>query len=168
MNDIKNMSNKQRGSSLLTVLVVLLVLSLLAVASFDSSNLQSLMTRNSQLRLETFNTANTEIEAQLDDFSSTAGVINATIAGLLDTESVTETEILSPKAAIPQTSVTSVNGFTKTVEVSKDGGCPIYGSQIDSGTGGTGCTSFIISSDATVDNLNIISDQSQTFNLLSL
>jgi len=162
MNSMKKMSIKQRGSSLLTVLVVLLVLSLLAVASFDSSNLQSLMTRNSQLRLETFNTGNAEIEAQLDGFSSTPGVINATIAKLLDTDSTTVA------ANTTLTAKSTINGFSKTLELSKEGGCPIYGSQINSGTGGTGCTSFIMSGNTAVNGLNITSEQRQTFNLQSL
>jgi len=159
MNYFKKSNSHQKGSSLLTVLVVLLVLSLLAVASFDSSNLQSLMTRNSQLRLETFNIGKAEVDAQAEGFESTGGNVNTTIAQLIDTP--------SPSATVTSTAVSTIPGFSKTATISKDGTCISYGSEINSGTGST-CTNFIIRVTTAADNLNISSGQNQTFTMNTL
>jgi len=159
MNYFKNIKAQQQGSSLLTVLVVLLVLSLLAIASYDSSNLQSLMTRNSQLRLETFNTGKVEIEAQVADFRAVAiGSIDENIAQLLDSAATEANINLDQKS--------QVVGFDKTVTLSKDGGCAIYGSDIDAK--GSTCTSFVIGVTISPEYLNIASAQKQTFDMTSL
>jgi len=174
----RNIPSRQQGSSLLTVLVVLLVLSLMAIASFDSSNLQSIMTRNSQLRLETFNTAKVELEAQLDSYLNVAaGTLDAGILQLIDTP-------LSENIAAPKPSLNSddnplvvqersvIVGFDKVIDLVKDGFCPTYGSDVDSGAAATTkpqrrCRSFVVGANSTVNGLNIVSDQKQTFELFS-
>ncbi len=60
----------QEGAALLISVVVLLVLTIIALASTNSNQLQSLMVRNAQLRMETFNASYTEIDAQIDVINS--------------------------------------------------------------------------------------------------
>jgi len=55
--------NKQRGLALIMSLVILLVLTLLGITSMNTSNLQSLMTSNSQYQTSALNTAEQAIIA---------------------------------------------------------------------------------------------------------
>jgi len=160
MNYFKRFKSQQKGSSLLTVLVVLLVLSLLAVASFDSSNLQSLMTRNSQLRLEVFNVGKSEIDTQMGTFSSvSSGTIHPTIQTLIDTPGDT--------AVAATTSGTATLGFTKQIDLSRNGLCQLAGDDLSSSSSGV-CNYFILTATTTVDNLNLSSTQSQAFSVTTL
>lgn len=56
----------QRGAALLISVVVLLALTIIALASTNSNQLQTLMVRNAQFRMETFNASYSEIDAQID------------------------------------------------------------------------------------------------------
>jgi len=155
----------QNGSSLLVVLVVLLVLSIVSVASIDSTNIQSSMTRNNQMRLEAFNTSMVEIEGQLDLYESFgAASIPTDILALLDTS--VDTKISSEASSTPQMVIQSIDSsFEKSTELTNSGGCPVYGSSLGvvSSGGSQQCILLRLSSEATHNNFSIGSDQRQTF-----
>lgn len=54
----------QRGATLLVCLVLLLILTIIGAASVQDVNLQSIMTRNSQFRMQAYNVALSEIDGQ--------------------------------------------------------------------------------------------------------
>jgi len=75
----------QRGAVLIITITVLLALTILALASTSSNQMQSIMVRNNQFRLEAFNVSYSELDAQIDilnqrDFTEAAPeYINALI-----------------------------------------------------------------------------------------
>ena len=161
---------RQSGSALIVVLVVLVVLSLLAVASMDSSNLQSTMTRNNQMRLEAFNNANAEIGAQIEGYVASASVVStpADIAVLLALGPGSE---ISSDASSTPTKISLLSedsSFEKQVALLQDGGCPVYGDSLgQTGSGGNECKLFRLSSDSTHVDLSITSQQRQTFGFIT-
>jgi type IV pilus assembly protein PilX len=70
----KNLSNfscsapasKQRGATLLVSLVLLLLLTIIGISSIEDVSLQSNMVRNSQFKMQAFNIAFSESNAQYD------------------------------------------------------------------------------------------------------
>jgi hypothetical protein len=57
-------TRQQRGATLLVCLVLLLILTIIGAASVQDVNLQSIMTRNSQFRMQAYNVALSEIDGQ--------------------------------------------------------------------------------------------------------
>ncbi len=172
----KNMKsiNNQHGITMIVTLVVLLVLTLISVAAIDSNNLQALMTRNNQFRLETFNASNSEIEAQLDYYSaSTTPLESPPVDFLVKTgtqsslDSDTTGSLLIKKSTNP--------GFKKRVTLTYTGGCLRPGERQNFNLGGTPglatskkCFAFSIGSSAEYENPNIKSDQVQTIAMYQL
>ena len=56
----------QEGATLIVSLILLLVLTIVGISTIESVNLQSLMARNSQFQVESYQVALSEIEAQLE------------------------------------------------------------------------------------------------------
>lgn len=82
---------KESGATLIVCLVILTILTFLGVNSMTDSGLQSSMVRNNQLRLMAYNTALSEINAQVDDMNfnfNTASLLDA----LTDTDGLREFE----------------------------------------------------------------------------
>ena len=71
--------NNQEGATLVVCLVILTILTFLGVNSMTDSGLQSAMVRNNQLSLMAYNTALSEINAQVDNMN-----LNAQTDVLLD------------------------------------------------------------------------------------
>jgi type II secretory pathway component PulK len=58
---------KQQGATLLVCLVMLLLLTILGVSAVEDTNIQSNMVRNSQFKMQAFNTAYSESQAHYID-----------------------------------------------------------------------------------------------------
>jgi len=163
--------------ALILVLVVLLVLTMLAISSSDTSNLQSIMARNSQLRMEAFNASNVEIEAQIDSYlaggdtpKEVLKLINQGV-GSKEKSSSTGTDIVIRS---------NDSEVLKLLELEYVGGCPTTtkpgsaGQQLNEGTPNVlSCIKVLLSSDAQLLSpekdssgqripLNIKSNQKQT------
>ncbi len=183
---------KQRGIALILVISVLFALTMLGLASTDSSNLQSLMVRNNQFRLEAFNISYNEIEEQMEFYESSTGkkplfyVIDtgtlsadnlSTTTETTNPDGTTETagtaEQSSADATGAETTVTGAdefyvrtdNGlFDKTITLSKTGGCAIFANTVG---GFKKCSLMQLDSNAEYQKTNIGSDQAQQFSFLS-
>jgi len=165
----------QGGMALIMVLVVLLVLTILAVSSSETSNLQSLMSRNNQLRMEAFNASNVEIEAQIDRYLAStdtpAEILKVINAGKGSTADSYSNDI------VIQASDSELNQF---VELKHEGGCWSFGQQENIGSANRPvCTQLLLSSNVqllspNLDSsnqripLNIRSNQRQTLEFESL
>ena len=78
---------RQRGIALIMSLVILLILTLLGVTSMNTSNLQLLMTSNSQYQMVALNTAEEVISTAQKTIKDTVGIIGAARpAGYFDTD----------------------------------------------------------------------------------
>jgi type IV pilus assembly protein PilX len=75
----KNLTRiRQRGLALIMSLVILLILTLLGVTSMNTSNLQTLMTGNSQYQTTALNTAEIAINTAQTVVAGSVGIIGAT------------------------------------------------------------------------------------------
>lgn len=162
---MQNNAKQQQGVALIITLVVLLAMTIIGLTATDSSNLQSLLARNSQFRIEAFNASNTELNAQLDYYrSATFGTIDSTLNTLAAQPEGTSVVLGQNDAdGNPFIVLRSVNiSFTKDVTLTREGGC-------DPGADTTKeCVLFRIDSSATYPNTNIRSDQVQTFSIIVL
>ncbi len=169
---------KQRGITMIVTLVVLLVLTIIGVSAIDSNNLQSVMTRNNQYRLETFNGSNVEIEAQLTFYTFSApdgiaqpivdllgGDVGASLA--FDSSKTPSENTLAERSTNPS--------FQKEISLKRASGCPVFGSTINTSSGGEiggsgakKCSLLQIDSSAGYENPQIKSEQVQTFSILTL
>lgn len=183
----------QRGIALILVISVLFALTMLGLASTDSSNLQSLMVRNNQFRLEAFNISYNEIESQMEFYETSTG--KKPLFYVIDTGSlsadnlVTETDTSNPDTSSTETAGTAEqssadaadagttvtgadefyvrtnNGlFDKTITLSKTGGCAIFANTVG---GFKKCSLMQLDSNAEYQKTNIGSDQAQQFSFLS-
>jgi hypothetical protein len=83
--------SKESGATLIVCLVILTILTFLGVNSMTDSGLQSSMVRNNQLRLMAYNTALSEINAQIDDMNLNFNT-NTLLDALTDSEGLREFE----------------------------------------------------------------------------
>lgn len=67
--NFSSLGSKQTGATLVVCLVILTILTFLGVNSMTDTGLQTSMVRNNQLRLMAYNTALSEINAQIDDMN---------------------------------------------------------------------------------------------------
>lgn len=72
MNIGKKSLKRQRGSTLVVVLVILIVMTFLGLGAMNDTNLQLAMVRNSQFQTGVYTAALTEINAQLDAINNNA------------------------------------------------------------------------------------------------
>ena len=154
MRSIPNFS-KQKGITLIVVIVVLLALTLVGLASTDSGNLQRVMARNNQFRLEAFNSSHAEITAQLQfyDEQSNAPIFVAIDTGLRQSP--------DENSLVIQTVNTQID---KEVGLSSEGDCNVFGNSL----GKYRCNLMIVDSESRYPNTNIGSDQRQTFTYITL
>jgi hypothetical protein len=147
----------QKGITLIVVMVVLLALTVLGLASTDSGNLQQVMVRNNQFRLEAFNTSHSEIEAQVQFYDEVSNApIFVAIDGGQRLSSDDEGSTVSVQTANDQ--------FVKEVGLERQSECQTIGNTI----GKYKCNLMRIDSDSSYQNTNIRSDQRQTFNYITL
>jgi len=162
----------QRGVALLITVVVLLVLTIAALAATNSNQTQSLMVRNNQFRLETFNTSYSEIDGQIDDINSgkiSDGVPNYILAifddlpGASISSDVPTNTILLPiftPAAKPSANEDYINQSSTLVY---RGTCPTFGQPQGEGEETIKCSRLEIQSRAALADTDIDSDQSQIY-----
>ena len=147
----------QQGFTLIVVMVVLLALTVLGLASTDSGNLQQVMVRNNQFRLEAFNTSHSEIEAQVQFYDE---VSNAPIFVAIDGGS----RLSSDDEGSTVNLQTSNDQFVKEVGLERTSECLTIGNSL----GKYRCSLMRIDSDSSYQNTNIRSDQRQTFTYITL
>ncbi|GAA6139042.1 hypothetical protein NBRC116583_27890 [Arenicella sp. 4NH20-0111] len=171
---------RQNGVALIMVLTVLFALTLLGLASTDSSNLQALMVRNNQFRLEVFNAGLSEIDDQLSYYSTEKGTVPLFYAIRLDeTFGVASTttgsralKATSSEAAQP-TDVGGVIGldpgfqeitsnplFDKELVLTREGQCPLYNNTVG---GVKKCSLMELEMNTGYKGTNISSGQNQQF-----
>ncbi|MFT5571903.1 MAG: hypothetical protein ACI9FR_000824 [Cryomorphaceae bacterium] len=147
----------QQGITLIVVMVVLLALTVLGLASTDSGNLQQLMVRNNQFRLEAFNTSHAEIQAQVQFYDE---VSNAPIFVAIDSGS----RLSSYDPGSTVNIQTSNDQFEKEVGLERASDCQSIGNTL----GKYKCNLMRIDSDSSYKDTNIRSDQRQTFTYITL
>jgi len=118
--------NSEQGIALIMVLVVLFVLTVVGLASTDSSNLQSVMVRNNQFRLEAFNASMSEINDQMEFYVSDNGkavlfaVIDNGTLNVTSTKSATSTGEAQDNPTTTPDAVGTVDG-TDATDPNSDG-----------------------------------------------
>ena len=157
MNKQFKNTNKQNGMALIVVMVVLTALTLMGLAASDSSNLQSIMARNNQFRLEAFNTSNAEIGAQIDYYDEVAVGDNPIYVAI---DGAARIDSLGTDLDLKTTNT----HFTKEVGLENTGECAIEGNSL----GKYKCNLMLIDSDARYLASNINSLQMQTFSYITL
>ena len=171
----------QKGVALIMVLSVLFALTVLGLASSDSSNLQALMVRNNQFRLEAFNHSFNEIEQQLGFYVTDAGKQPLFAAIDFGTQQASSYYSDSQGGAIDPTGGNDSGGlvesgsngfavqststtFNTDISLSSSGGCPIY---LNSLGGFKKCSLMELNSKVDYRNTNIGSEQVQQFSFTS-
>lgn len=161
-----NKINYQEGIALLISVVVLLVLTIVALAATDSNQLQSLMVRNAQFRMEAFNASYTEIDAQIDSINSSndqPAYLQAVIDGRIS-RVVASSDGSSP-ITLPRLAPAEASYMTQTVEQRYLVQCDVFGDQLGAGQGNIQCAGITINSDSQfTDRTSIESNQRQVFN----
>ena len=66
------LAHKQQGAALVITMFVLMVLTVVAISVTSTNQSQSIMVRNNQFRLESFNSSYAEIDAQVDAINTRA------------------------------------------------------------------------------------------------
>ena len=161
----------QEGLALLISVVVLLVLTIVALAATDSNQLQSLMMRNAQFRMEAFNASYTEIDAQVDSINARdlseeeteptylRAIIDGRRAGVV--ASTVESSSVQLELQAP----TEPDYMQQDVEQKYLVQCDVFGERLGAGQGNVQCASITISSGAQfTDRASIRSDQRQVYN----
>ncbi len=176
--------NAQRGVALIMVLTVLFALTVLGLAATDSSNLQAVMVRNNQFRLEAFNASYSEIEDQLEFYATQPGkpVLFAAIdrgaqtassypdQSVGDSDKGKDEDDDEDKDGSDDSSLNTFpvrignSMFSKNLTLEQDGGCPIT---LNSIGGFKKCSLMRLDSNAVYRGTNIGSDQAQQFSFVS-
>lgn len=146
----------QSGMTLIIVIVVLLALTLVGLAATDSGNLQRVMVRNNQFRLEAFNNSQSEIEAQIDFYNAQAHPIFTAI----DSGSRISNSNKTLESKMRNLS------FEMEVGLEDSGECVVFDNTIDRSF--YQCNLLVIDSDSSYLDTSIGSDQRQTFSFYSL
>lgn len=158
--------NNQSGAALLISVVVLLALTIIALASTNSNQLQSLMVRNSQLRMETFNASYAEIDAQIDAINTRSltleeqpAYIQAVIFAEVRVDSEGRSVVPLPKFAPADPAY-----IEQRVTQELLGDCDDFGSDLTDPSRPV-CKAILVTSDARLtDRPNIQSNQRQVYN----
>lgn len=142
--------SKQRGSTLIVCLVILTVLTFLGLNSMTDNNLQSVMVRNNQLQLLAYNTALSEINAQIDLINR--GNDNTLLLGAMN-DSAGERPLLQDELLMRGAN----NPFTQQMMMAYVGGSTVANCSVSTCRG----LRFEISSDALLLSTNTQSNQIQ-------
>ena len=138
----------QEGATLIVSLILLLVLTIVGISTIESVNLQSLMARNSQFQVESYQVALSEIEAQLEALEVDLGPLTDAVTE--GTETRTGDDIVMQPDHFDQTVIYTYAG---------EGLAP-PGYSVDIYVGRL----FELNSRAQMDNTGIFSDQTQGLN----
>lgn len=138
----------QEGATLIVSLILLLVLTIVGISTIESVNLQSLMARNSQFQVESYQVALSEIEAQLEALEVDLGPLTDAVTE--GTETRTGDDIVMQPDHFDQTVIYTYAGE----------GLPPPGYSVDIYVGRL----FELNSRAQMDNTGIFSDQTQGLN----
>lgn len=156
----------------MVTLVVLMALTVVAVAVTNSNQSQSIMVRNNQFRLETFNVSYSELDAQIDTINkrSLAQGIPAKLIKLVDGVKGDRLWDTAPNEAdrIPLLSVTDTNYMDRAVAQEKHGRCKDFGEQMGVGSEIVKCDEIKVESDADLKNTSVSSEQRQVYEYRSL
>ncbi len=66
---LRPLARAQRGATMIVVVVILAVMTLLGITAVSDNSMQSAMVRNNQLQMLAYNTALSEINAQIHEFN---------------------------------------------------------------------------------------------------
>ena len=157
----------QDGAALLITMVVVLALSIVAVGVTGGNQAQSLMARNSQFRMESFNASYTEIDAQIDAINKRKisdglpGWMATTLNNGLGSRMSSGAEETSERIELKST----VEDRFSNREVAQEfrGHCTIFGQQIGAGKESYKCNELVVESNAVLKNTSIKSEQSQVY-----
>lgn len=164
--------NRQSGAALIMTLIVLLVLTVVAVGVTNSNQSQSIMVRNSQFRLESFNVSFAEIDAQIDNLNRrklSDGVpvwmiklIDGDVGERVASGAAVTTDQISFETSVP-------NDFlVRDVAQEFRGTCLVFGQQAGVGVEKVRCNEVVIESDANLKNTSVASNQRQVYEYKTL
>ncbi len=168
-----SLPKKQRGAALVVTIFVLMALTVVAVSVTSSNQSQSIMVRNSQFRLESFNSSYAEIDAQVDFINKRkiSDGIPTFILRLIDGVEggeVTSKETVSSPDYLPKRSIVNVNYIDANVTQQFRGTCLVFGQQLGAGEEKIACNELKIESDAALKNTSVVSNQHQVFEYKTL
>jgi Tfp pilus assembly protein PilX len=92
---------KQSGATLLVSLVMLLVLTIIGVSSIEDLSLQNNMTRNSQFKMQAFNTSLSESEAQIPLLFNSIVTLQNAMNASDSIEPIANANLVMPSTANP-------------------------------------------------------------------
>lgn len=108
---------KQSGATLLVSLIMLLILTIIGVSSIEDMSLQSNMTRNSQFKMQAFNTSLSESEAQIPRLLSQIVLLQSAMNSSTSTATIPAGDLVMPSANNPfdqEVSVLHIPAVTDT------------------------------------------------------
>lgn len=163
---------KQQGATLIITLLVMLALTVVALAVTSSNQTQSIMVRNNQFRLESFNVSYTEIDAQVDALNNRKisdgvptwliGLIDGNVGGRVESYSSDPDRTLGLKSTVASTYM------QRAAAQEFRGTCLIYGQQAGVGSEKIRCNELEIESEADLVNTSISSEQHQVYEYKTL
>lgn len=169
---MKPMPQSQRGASLIVTIVVLTALTVVALAVTSSNQTQSIMVRNSQFRLETFNVSYSELDAQIDHINKRkiSDGVPAYILRMIDSNVGKRVWDKATNTAdrINLRATTNNNYMDRDVAQEYRGICLIFGQQIGAGNEKMRCDDIKIESTADLKNTSVESEQHQVYEYKTL
>lgn len=157
----------QRGASLVVTMIVLLALTAVAIGVTSSNQSQSIMVRNNQFRLETFNVSYAEIDAQIDainrrkisegDPSWMSKLLNNDVGDRVWYGATNSADVMTLLVSTPSTFVTRGGAHEYR------GNCIIEGEQIGIGKESYQCNEIELESSAKMTDTSVESDQRQVY-----
>jgi hypothetical protein len=168
-----SLPKKQNGAALIITIFVLMALTVVAISVTSSNQSQSIMVRNSQFRLESFNSSYAEIDAQVDFINkrSISDGVPTYILRLIDGvvgDEVSSKKTVSSPDYIPKRSTVNVNYIDANVIQQYRGTCLVFGQQLGAGEEKIACNELKIESDVALKNTSVASNQHQVFEYKTL
>lgn len=169
---MRSLPQSQRGASLIVTIVVLTALTVVALAVTSSNQTQSIMVRNNQFRLETFNVSYSEIDAQIDYINKRriSEGIPAYILKMIDNAVGTRVwdKATDTASQISLRATTDNSYMDRDVAQVYRGICVIFGQQIGAGNEKIRCDDIKIESTADLKNTSVESEQHQVYEYTTL
>lgn len=165
LNNLKiTNQNSQKGASLIVTIVVLLALTVAALAMTSSNQTQSIMARNSQFRLESFNVSYSEIDAQLSFVNkhSIEDGVPSEIQPLIYDKYMGH-KVSSADSEVTLRSVTESDYMERGVAHEYDKKCDVLGAEMGMGRENKECMQMKVLSDTKLKNTTIGSNQHQIY-----
>lgn len=149
--------SEQTGAVLLISLIMLLLLTIIGVSSVEDMTLQSNMTRNSQFKMQAFNTAYSETVAQYQQLSGNISPLTLAMASI-NAIAFDPASLFMPSASNP---------FKQTVSLNFEGSKGAHVADTEAGMmelSGYEDMAFELNSTAKLQNTGSQSDQLQGLN----